>query len=165
MDGHCLGSSTGREMLPVADGVAQLPEPFEGDVFDDGFVEDHGLVELWTLHERENTGNKPGDLNGIDDFCFPSGVRVVMEPIRILHDVPQLLDILRVEDLMCCVYSLIAKSTKWSQQCPRRKVLGACDAEKRFDVRAQRTGNFTLIAYAVRQVVTKIRVSAIMLGD
>ena len=32
---------TGREMRPVPDRIAQLPEPFEGGVFDDGFVEGH----------------------------------------------------------------------------------------------------------------------------
>jgi hypothetical protein len=34
---------TGRNLRPVPDRIAQLPEPFEGRVFDDGFVEAHGL--------------------------------------------------------------------------------------------------------------------------
>jgi len=45
---------TGREMRPVPDRIAQLPDlsdaalakeaPFEGGVFDDGLVEGHGIL-------------------------------------------------------------------------------------------------------------------------
>jgi hypothetical protein len=34
------------ELRPVPDRIAQLPEPFEGGVFDDGFIEVHGLAVL-----------------------------------------------------------------------------------------------------------------------
>ena len=34
-----FGIFTGREMRPVPDRIVQLPEPFEGRVFDDGFVQ------------------------------------------------------------------------------------------------------------------------------
>lgn len=34
---------TGCELWPVSDRIAQLPELFEGGVFDDGFVEAHEL--------------------------------------------------------------------------------------------------------------------------
>ncbi len=41
---HMFGMSAGfGEVRPVLDRVAQLAEPFEGGVFDDGFVEDHGF--------------------------------------------------------------------------------------------------------------------------
>ena len=40
---------TGREMRPVPDRIAQLPEPFEGGVFDDGFVETHALCDKPSL--------------------------------------------------------------------------------------------------------------------
>ena len=91
------GSVTDRIVIHELFGVALAEmEPFEGDGDEDGFVEGHGLIELRTFHECKNTGHKPRDRSGIDDFCFPSGVRVVMEPIRILDDVPQLLDILCV---------------------------------------------------------------------
>ena len=36
---------TGREVGAVADGVAQIPEPFEGGVFDDRFVEAHPRLD------------------------------------------------------------------------------------------------------------------------
>jgi hypothetical protein len=35
------GIFTGREVRPVPDRIAQFPKPFEGGVFDDGFVEAH----------------------------------------------------------------------------------------------------------------------------
>ena len=34
---------TGRELRPVPDGIAQLPEPRQGGVFEDGFVEAYGV--------------------------------------------------------------------------------------------------------------------------
>ena len=36
-----FGLFTRREMRPVPDRIAQLPKPFEGGIFDDGFVEGH----------------------------------------------------------------------------------------------------------------------------
>lgn len=33
-------------MRPVSDGIAQLPEPSQGGIFDDGFVETHSLSSL-----------------------------------------------------------------------------------------------------------------------
>jgi hypothetical protein len=35
-----------REMRPVPDRIAELPEPFEGGVFDHGFVQAHGFGGL-----------------------------------------------------------------------------------------------------------------------
>ena len=37
---------TGRKLRPMADRVTQFPEPFQGGVFDEGFVEDHGWASL-----------------------------------------------------------------------------------------------------------------------
>ncbi len=37
---------TGRELRPMPDRIAQFPKPFEGGVFEDGFVEAHGWVSF-----------------------------------------------------------------------------------------------------------------------
>lgn len=67
--GEAGGSSTGREMRPVADRIAQLPEPFEGGVFDDGFVEAHEQKPAWV---------QAGDFvqrgsGSIEHWTLPSG--------------------------------------------------------------------------------------------
>lgn len=37
---------TKREPWPVPDRIAQIPEPFEGGVIDDGFVEEHSVYTI-----------------------------------------------------------------------------------------------------------------------
>ena len=49
-----------HELRPVPDHMAQLPEPFQGVVFDDGFVEAHGNSR--SGHRREELRLKPKSL-------------------------------------------------------------------------------------------------------
>jgi len=53
----------------------------------------------------------------------------MMEAIRVLDNIPKLLDVGRAENRLRRVYSLIAEPTKWAEKCSRREVLRTCDTE------------------------------------
>jgi hypothetical protein len=87
----------------------------------------------------------------------------VMEAICILHDVPKLLDIGRVENLLWHVHSLVAEPAKVTKQRSRWEVFGTSYTEECLEVRAQRPGGISFIACAGHHVFTKSGISPIML--
>jgi hypothetical protein len=45
----------GGHLRPIADGLAQIPEPGQGGVVDDGFVEGHGFLPSMRLISRSKS--------------------------------------------------------------------------------------------------------------